>query len=90
MCQAGVDVRLKTSHLGSVGVQESLPHLRSLRRAYQSMQELVKSEKPDVAVLVDNETFSMALARHFKNRTFQSSSISRLRFRCGEGGERGG
>ncbi|MBZ5585518.1 MAG: hypothetical protein LAQ30_25635 [Acidobacteriia bacterium] len=68
MSQAGVDLRLRTSNLGSVGVQESLPYLWSLRRAFRRMKDLVKSERPDVAVLIDNETFSMALARTLKQQ----------------------
>lgn len=63
MLEAGVDIRIHTSHYGSVGFQESLRFVRPLRRVMTQLRHLVRTEPPDLAVLVDNEGFNGLLAR---------------------------
>ncbi len=63
MRQAGVDLRLTTSHFGSVGFQESLRYLRPLRSVLSELRVMLLDERPDMAVLVDNEGFNGILAR---------------------------
>jgi lipid-A-disaccharide synthase len=67
MQAAGVAVRLQTTHLSSVGLQESLRYLWPLRCAMTRIQGLVRSERPDLAVLIDNEGFNSALSHVLAN-----------------------
>lgn len=63
MREAGVDIRVQTAHLGSVGFQESLSYVRPLRLVMEELRQLLRIERPDVAVLVDNEGFNVLLAK---------------------------
>lgn len=62
MRQAGVDIRVETSHLGCTGLQESLRYALPLWRVYGGIRKLARDERPDIAVLIDNEGFNTALA----------------------------
>jgi lipid-A-disaccharide synthase len=66
MREAGVDVRVQTSHLGVVGVSEAFRYIRPLREAFHILRETVLAEHPDAVVLVDNEGFNTAFARFVK------------------------
>ncbi|HUL43151.1 MAG TPA: lipid-A-disaccharide synthase [Bacteroidota bacterium] len=68
MREAGIDVRIQTSHLGCVGFQESLRYLHPLRKIMSSLHNLVLQDPPDLAVLVDNEGFNGMLAKFLGNR----------------------
>lgn len=63
MREAGIDVRIHTVHLGCVGVLESVRYLRPLRGVLSQIKKLILQERPDVAVLVDNEGFNGLLAK---------------------------
>ncbi len=63
MREAGVDIRIQTSHYGSVGFQESLRFVRPLRRVMSELRNLLRLDPPDMAVLVDNEGFNGLLAK---------------------------
>ena len=63
MREAGVDIRIQTSHYGSVGFQESLRFVRPLRHVMTELRHLIHTEPPDLAVLVDNEGFNGLLAK---------------------------
>jgi len=63
MRSAGVDVRVQTSHYGSVGIPESMRFFRPLRGVFSRLKELILSAPPDLAVLVDNEGFNGLLTR---------------------------
>src|SRR5436309_3103863 len=63
MREAGVDIRVQTSHLGCVGLQESLSHIRPLREILEQLRVLLRTERPDLAVLVDNEGFNGLLSK---------------------------
>ncbi|MDB6109605.1 MAG: Lipid-A-disaccharide synthase [Pedosphaera sp.] len=55
---AGVDVRVETAQYGCIGMQESARFSKPLHRAMSDISTLVRSEKPDLAVLVDSEHFN--------------------------------
>jgi lipid-A-disaccharide synthase len=63
MREVGVDVRIQTSHYGSVGFQESLRFVRPLRRVMAELRHLIRTDPPDLAILVDNEGFNGLLAK---------------------------
>jgi len=63
MKEAGVDIRVQTSHLGCVGFQESLSFIRPLRAIMEQLRTLLLAERPDLAILVDNEGFNGLLAK---------------------------
>jgi len=63
MRNVGVDIRIQTSRYGSVGFQESLRFVRPLRRVMTELRHLIRTEPPDLAVLVDNEGFNGLLAK---------------------------
>lgn len=60
---AGVDIRVPMTQFSSVGLQESLRYAWPLRRAMAQLRQLARAERPDMAILVDNEGFNSALAR---------------------------
>ncbi len=64
MRDAGVDVRLQTAQLGYVGLQESLRFSRPIREAHGQLCQMLKDERPDLAVLVDGEHFNHFLTSH--------------------------
>jgi lipid-A-disaccharide synthase len=63
MRAAGGDVRVQTVRFGCVGIQESLRYVRPLRRVMRELRGIVRSQRPDLAVLIDNEGFNTVLAR---------------------------
>jgi len=63
MSRAGVDVRVESVRYGSVGVQESLSFFRPLRGVMSDLRDIARSERPDLAVLIDNEGFNTVFAR---------------------------
>ncbi|MDH4070540.1 MAG: lipid-A-disaccharide synthase [Ignavibacteria bacterium] len=63
MRRAGVDIAVQTSQYGSVGVQESLRFVKPLRKTLRLIRHLVTEQRPDIAVLIDNEGFNGVLAR---------------------------
>ena len=63
MAAAGVEVLRDTNPLGTVGVSEAFHVLPSLARAFRALRERVLSDPPDVAVLIANDIFNVALGR---------------------------
>jgi len=63
MREAGVDLRIETTRYSSVGLSESLRFVRPLRGVLARMREIIASERPDAAILIDNHGFNMALAK---------------------------
>lgn len=55
MQAAGVDVRVHTTDLAFIGVAEGLRIVSELMRLFRSCQELIRSERPDLVVLIDSE-----------------------------------
>ncbi len=63
MREAGVDLRIDTTRYSSVGLPESFRFLRPLRGVLARMREMIASERPDAAILIDNHGFNIALAK---------------------------
>lgn len=63
MKRAGVRVSHETVHLSSVGFLEPVRHILPLRGIYRDVTRVVREERPDVAVLVDNQGFNLAVAK---------------------------
>jgi lipid-A-disaccharide synthase len=63
MKNAGVRLSHETVHLSSVGFLEPIRHILPLRGIYRDVTRVVREERPDVAVLVDNQGFNLAVAK---------------------------
>jgi lipid-A-disaccharide synthase len=63
MKRAGVRLLHETVHLSSVGFLEPMRHVLPLRGVYRDVTRAVRDERPDVAVLVDNQGFNLAVAK---------------------------
>lgn len=63
MRRAGVEIIHETAHMSSVGFLEPIRHILPLHGIYRDMVSLVEREKPDIAVLVDNQGFNLAVAK---------------------------
>lgn len=63
MRRAGVEIVHETAHMSSVGFLEPIRHVLPLHGIYRDMLSLVRRQKPDVAVLVDNQGFNLAVAK---------------------------
>jgi lipid-A-disaccharide synthase len=63
MKRAGVRLLHETVHLSSVGFLEPLRHLLPLRGVYRDVTRVVREERPDLAILVDNQGFNLAVAK---------------------------
>jgi lipid-A-disaccharide synthase len=61
--EAGIEVEVETSHLGTVGITEAMRVVRPLFAAWRALRHRVRRERPDAAVLVGNDVFSVLLAR---------------------------
>lgn len=63
MRRSGVDVLHQTTHFSSVGFLEPIRHVFPLQGIYGEVAALVRREKPDVAILIDNQGFNLAMAK---------------------------
>ncbi len=63
MRAAGVDTRVDISELAVMGLVEVLLHYRRLRGVLWQMQELLRSERPDLLITVDYPGFNLRLAK---------------------------
>jgi len=68
MAQAGVEVLLHTSHLGSVGLIEPMSTVPGLIRSFFALRRAVNERKPDLAILVGHEIFNWLLAWYLAMR----------------------
>jgi len=66
MQASGVDVRVRTAHLGYVGIEESVPMRNPIRHAHARLSEILRDDPPDLAVLVDGERFNIPLIRQLR------------------------
>ncbi|MFA6548723.1 MAG: lipid-A-disaccharide synthase [Candidatus Margulisiibacteriota bacterium] len=62
----GVDVKVDISKRGTIGIFEALPNLLPVYFAYLKMVNLMKTERPDLLILVDSQGINMPLARAAK------------------------
>jgi len=67
MRAAGVELRHEMAHLSSVGFLEPVRYVFPLKSIYQDMTRLVRSERPDLAVLIDNPGFNLPVGRVLKS-----------------------
>lgn len=68
MREAGVRINVQSSHLGCVGLSESIRFLRPLRSVFKQIKAITSEQRPDLAVLVDNEGFNNMVAKHLHRR----------------------
>jgi len=68
MAAAGVAILRETNALGTVGISESFRVVPALARAFASVRRRVATRPPDVAVLVANDVFHVALGRWLRRR----------------------
>lgn len=61
MRAAGVRVEIQVAHLGYIGLQEAVRFERQICRRLTEVKKLLKSQRPDLVVLVDGERFNEAL-----------------------------
>ena len=66
MKAAGVDLRIETTQYSSVGFLAALRFLAPLRGVFKKLQAIVRADRPDVAILIDNHGFNLAVARYLK------------------------
>jgi lipid-A-disaccharide synthase len=67
MRKAGVRLLHETVHLSSVGFLEPVRHVLPLQGIYRDVTRMVREERPDLAVLVDNQGFNLAVAKVLKS-----------------------
>ena len=67
MQQAGVRLEADIRHTAVVGPFEVISHLSTLYRVFRRLTELVESEPPTVAILIDFPDFNLRLAKRIKN-----------------------
>lgn len=66
MAQAGIEIGYDSSNIGVIGVIEVIKHYLEIRRALQTVKQLLLSEKPDLLVCVDYKEFNFKLAQFAK------------------------
>ncbi len=68
MKEAGVDLRVFTEGLSTIGVAEALKVLPKTLRLYHKMRRLLSEETPDLFVPIDAGAFNVRLARLAKEK----------------------
>ncbi len=68
MAQAGIDIRYDSAGIGVIGVVEVLKHYGEIQRALKLMQQIIKTERPDLLVCVDYKEFNFKLAKFAKQQ----------------------
>jgi len=67
MKREGVRLLHETVHLSTVGFLEPVRHFLPLRGVYRDVTRVVREERPDLVVLVDNQGFNLAVAKVLKS-----------------------
>lgn len=62
MVSAGVDILVHSSEIAVVGLTEVFSKLNTISRAYFKLRSIIKNEKPDLIILIDNPGFNIRLA----------------------------
>jgi lipid-A-disaccharide synthase len=63
MRAAGVRIEVETTRFASMGLMEPLPYIWPLHKVLRTIRDLIKSERPHLAILIDHQGFNMTLAR---------------------------
>lgn len=66
MKAAGVDLRIDATLLSTVGVLEAARFVVPLRRVLRRVQEMIRVDRPDAAILIDNHGFNLMLGKFLK------------------------
>ncbi len=66
MGAAGVDIRIDASKLAVIGLVEVIKHYRRLVSYLNEMKDLLKSQRPDLLILIDYPGFNLRLAKAAK------------------------
>lgn len=66
MKAAGVDIRIDATHFSTVGVLEAMRFIAPLRRVLRHLLSIIRADRPDAAILIDNHGFNLMLARFLK------------------------
>ena len=66
MKAAGVDLRIDATQFSTVGVLEAVRFVAPLRRVLRHLQSIIRADRPDAAILIDNHGFNLMLARFLK------------------------
>ena len=65
--EAGIDVKLDISKYSTVGIIEPLRYAPQLIRSYFKMKALLKAERPDIFIPIDNQGLHMKLCKVAKS-----------------------
>jgi len=66
MKNAGVDIKIDSAKLAVIGLVEVIKHYRRLVSYLNDMKALLKSQRPDLVILVDYPGFNLRLAKAAK------------------------
>lgn len=66
MKASGVDLRIDATHFSSVGIFEAVRFIVPLRRVLRRLQSIIRADRPDAAILIDNHGFNLMLARFLR------------------------
>ncbi len=68
MRQSGVEVAVDSSGVSTIGPPDTVEALRCVVRVWRGTRSLIRSTRPDLAVLIDAETLNVMLARWLRSR----------------------
>lgn len=68
MREAGVEVLVESGEVSMVGPPGSFETARALMRVWRELCRILDAERPDVTVLIDNETLNLLLARRLRRQ----------------------
>lgn len=66
MAAAGVDVLVSSSDMAVVGLTEVLPRVARIRGVSRRLKRILKTDPPDLLILMDYPEFNLYMARHAK------------------------
>jgi len=66
MKQAGVDIKIDSAKLAVIGLVEVIKHYRELVSYLNEMKGLLKTQRPDLLILIDYPGFNLRLAKAAK------------------------
>jgi lipid-A-disaccharide synthase len=68
MRQGGIEVAVDSTGISTIGPPDSLDALRSVVRVLRGTRTLIRSARPDLAVLIDAEGLNVMLARWLRSQ----------------------
>ncbi len=64
---AGVEILVDASEIAVVGISEVISHFPAIRHAFNLLKKIIKSDPPDLVILIDYPGFNIRLAKIAKN-----------------------